>query len=304
MTNPVLDALKETTILACVSTRALGLERTDNTASAKVVEDNQAVNKAAKVKVNRLAGADHIHKAIVSLQSEASSILRRRSQPFGEEEKWRMLPNAFFEKLIGELAPVKQKHDALLDKLAAEGQSILDAAQKNVGTFDVRLPSLDELVNAYELTTEFRPIPESANFKGLNSNTIDKLREMHDQRLVAAVATAERNTLERFIDPVERFVDRMKAYDERIKKLANDPDSKDKTGIFRDTVITNIQELGEMVGAFNISGDPRLTQLGNQIRELQGIQPKQLRESELVRTEATARMQEIANNLKGWLGGA
>ncbi len=301
MTNPVLDALKETTVLACVSTRALGLERTDSTASAKVVEENHAVHKAAKVKVNRLAGADHIHKEIVSLQNEAASALRSMSQPFGEEDKWRMLPNANFERFVGTVSPIVTKHNGLVDSIT---QDILDKAQQNIGTFDVRLPTLDEMRASYQLTTDFRPIPESANFKGLNINTIEKLKAMHDARLEAAVHAAEKNTLERFVDPVERFVERMKAYDEREKKLAADPDLKDKTGIFRDTVITNIQELGSMVGAFNISGDPRLTQLGNQINDLMGIKPKQLRESEMVRTEAMVRAQEIVDNLHGWLGGA
>lgn len=305
MTNPVLDALKETTVLACVSTRALGLERTDNTASAKVIADNHAVTKAAKVKVNRLAGVDAIHKELVSLQGEAASALRSMSQPFGEEEKWRLLPNAFFEKCVTTISAIKRKHDAIkVERLEPNASEIIAEAQRNVGTFDVRLPTVEEMVSAYQITTDFRPIPESANFRGLNSNTIEKLQAMHDARLLAAVEAAEKNTLERFVDPIERFVDRMKAYDERLKKMAADPDYKDKTGIFRDSVITNIQELGEVLGAFNISGDPRLTQLGNQIKELQGIEPKQLRESELVRTEAMTRAQEIADNLKGWLGGA
>lgn len=300
MHNPVLDALKETTVLACVRTRALGLERTDRTASAKVVEEAGAVAKAAKVKVNRLAGADHIHKEIVSLQQEAAALLRRYSQPFGEEDVWRLLPNVRFEPFINGMSPIKIAHDDWVGKIT---QDILDKAANNVGTLDVRLPTLEEMKSAYELKTDFRPIPESANFRGLNENTINKLKEMHDARLAAAVESAERNTMERLVDPVERFIERMKAYEERLKKMEADPDYKDKHGIFRDTVITNIQELGENLGAFNISGDPRLTQLGNMINELAGIKPKQLRESELVRTEATERAREIAANLNSWLGG-
>jgi hypothetical protein len=303
MTNPVLDALKETTVLACVSTRALGLERTDNTASAKVIEDNHAVTKAAKVKVNRLAGADAIHKDIVSLQGEASATLRRYSQPFGEEEKWRLLPNALFERVIGELAPIKAKYDEKIEELRGKAAEILAQAGQNIGTFNVELPSIDEMINSYQLTTDFRPIPESANFRGLNENTVNKLREMHDHRLAAAVEMAERNSMERVLPHVERFIDRMKAYEEKMLRDEQDPDNKDKTGIFRDTVVTNIQEFADVLGAFNISGDPRLTQLGNDIREFGNIKPKQLRESALVRAEATSRAQEIVGNLNSWLGG-
>jgi len=301
MSNPVLDALKETTVLACVTTRALGLERTDSNASDKVIADNGAAPKAAKVKVNRLAGADQIHKNIVSLQNEAAQLLRANSQPFGEEEKWRLLPNARFEKVIAGMSPIKAKYDEQIKILQEQAQEILDLAAKNVGTFDVRLPTVDEMINAYQLNMEFRPIPESANFKGLNENTIKKLQEMHDVKLEEAVYSAQRNTLERFVDPIGRFIERMKAYDEREKKLAADPDLKDKTGIFRDTVVTNIQELGEVLGSFNISGDERLTQLGNMINEFTQVTPKKLRESELLRGEAVSRAQAIADNLNSWL---
>lgn len=302
MTNPVLDALKETTILARVTTRALGLERTDNTASRKVIEDANAVEKAAKVKVNRLAGADALHKEIVSCQQEASAALRGVSQPFGEEDSWRMLPNANFEKFVCGFSPIKTRHDELVQKVSDNAEDICAKAQQSVGTLDVRMPTPEELRAAYSISVEFRPIPESANFRGLNENTINKLREMHDARLAAAVAAAERDTMERFVDPIERFIERMGAYNERMKKLANDPDSKSKTGIFKDTIVSNIQELAEVVDSFNISGDERLTELGNQVRAFANIEPKKLRESELLRNEATSRAQEIANNLRGWLG--
>lgn len=301
MTNPVLDALKETTVLASVSTRALGLERTDNRASDKAIADAGATAKAAKVKVNRLAGADAIHKAIVSAQNEACALLRANSQPFGEEEKWRLLPNARFEYVIRGMNPIKQEYDKQIDLLKQNAAAILQKARQNIGSFDVQLPTVDEMVEAYEMSLDFRPIPDSANFKGLASTTIEKLQAMHDRKLEAAVESAQRNTLERLLDPVERFVERMKEYDKRVERLAQNPDSKEKTGIFRDSVVTNIKDLYDVLGSFNISGDPRFTQLGNDLKDLVGIKPDDLRDSQIVRAQATERMKQVADNLRSWL---
>lgn len=298
MTTPnlVLEALKHTTTLACVTTRSLGLTRIDRNASEKVNIDNGAISRAASVNVNRLAGADAHHKEITSIQNKATTMLKQMSQPFGEEDKWRLLPNACFEKFIRALGPIKQEYDAALERLRENAQDIIDTAKANVGNFEIKVPTIEEMLEAYEMRTDFRPIPEGANFRGLDENTINKLRQRHDAQLEAAVHIAEKNTLERFVDPLERFVERMKAYDE--KELVGD--SKKRTGVFRDSVITNIKDLHEVVKDFNITGNPKLAQLDIDLADLVSIKPDTLRESEMVRTKATTRAQEVLDNLKAW----
>lgn len=294
--NPVLEALKHTTTLASVRTRALGLTRIDRNASEKVNVDNGAISKAASVSVNRLAGADVFHKNITSIQNKATTMLKQMSQPFGEEDVWRLLPNAQFENFIKAIGPIKQEYDKALASLAENAPDIIEKAKANVGNFEIKVPTIEEMLGAYELRADFRPIPDGANFRGLDDNTINKLRRSHDTRLEQAVHIAEKDTLERFVDPLQRFVERMRAYDER---EAN-PDTKAKVGIFRDSVITNIKDLHEVLGSFNITGNPRLTQLGNDLAELVNTKPDTLRESQMVRTAQTARAQEVIDNLKAW----
>jgi hypothetical protein len=293
MTNPIIEALKETTILACVSTRALGLERTDKAASQRAVTENSAVAKAARVQVNRLAGADDLHKTIVSIQNMAAQVLKANSQPFGEEDKWRLLPNVRFEKFLQQMHPIKLDYDKAIDRLRNEAPAIIDAARANVGTFDVSLPSVEEMIGAYEMRTDFRPVPDSSNFRGLNENTINKLRERTDNQIANAVSIAQTDTLKRFVDPLERFIERMQAYDTR--------EPGKKAGIFRDTVVTNIKELHEVLDSFNITGDERLTQLGNLLGSLVNTTPQELRDLPVIRQSATSRAQEVLSNLNDWL---
>lgn len=294
--NPVLEALKHTTTLACVTTRALGLNRKDSAASEKVNIDNGAISKAASVSVNRLAGADAFHKDITAIQSKACTLLKQMSQPFGEEDKWRLLPNAQFENFIRAMGPIKNDYDRALAQLAENAPDIIEKAKANVGNFEIKVPTVDEMLGAYEMRADFRPIPDGANFRGLDDNTINKLRQRHDARLEEAVHIAEKDTLERFVDPLQRFVERMKAYDER---EAN-PDTKSKVGIFRDSVVTNIKDLHAVLDSFNITGNPKITQLGNDLADLVNVKPDTLRESVSVRTAQTARAQEVIDNLKTW----
>ena len=301
MDNYVLEALKQTTTLACIETGALGLERIDRAASEKANADAGAVRKAGTVRVNRLAGADEFHKQIISIQHSACALLKSKSQPFGEEDKWRLLPNAQFEALVQSLAPIMEEYKHAVQVLEENADSILERAARNVGTFDVKLPTKAELVGRYRLRPEFRPIPDGANFRGLDSNTIEKLRERHDARLEEAVHIAQKDTLERFAAPLQNFVQRMVAYDEReIRINAGDTKGKDKTGCFRDSVVGNIKELHDVLKSFNITGDSRFDELYEDLKDLVNVKPDALRDNQPVREAMTARAKAVIDNLNDW----
>lgn len=302
MDNPVLEALKQTTVLACIETGALGLERIDRAASDKANAAAGAVHKAAAVKVNRLAGADEYHKKIISIQHEATALLKACSQPFGEEDKWRMLPNVHFEPFVQKLAPIAAEFNKAVEDLRFNAAGVLRRAANNVGDFDVgELPTPEQMVGSYRLRPEFRPIPEGSNFRGLSEGTIEKLRQRHDARLEEAVHIAQHNTLERFVDPLNNFVQRMVAFDKREEEInAGKHDKKNKTGVFRDSVVSNIKELHDVLKSFNITGDEKFDELYDGLKELVVVKPDTLRDNQPVREAMTARARQVVDNLKAW----
>jgi hypothetical protein len=299
-TDPIVSAVKETCILASIKLSALGLTRTDKNASRKVSEDHSAVAGAAKVVVHRLAGADEHHRAITAAQNQAKQALKRRSMPYGDDDSWRLLPNKQFEPLLADLAHAKKSFDDAKRHLDRAAQDIIDQVRTNIGSLDIPVPTVDELTNAYSMTTEFRPVPDSACFHHLPEAVSRKLTKHLDQRVAAAFEKAQTNTMERLIPPLEHFIERMQKYNER-EKIINNGEDPGKHGRFNDTVVGNIKEIFDVLNDFNVVGDERLTELGNQLASLANVEPDTLRKNADVRSAAEVRAREVVAALNGWL---
>lgn len=301
MSNPILDALMETHTIIKLKKRSLVLRRIVKNASGKVDADHGAIDGASQVTANRLAGADEWHKKICAVQNAVSTVIDQYTQPYTEEPGCGLLPNLNFELVVGALHPLIKEHDQLVEQNRQYAAETVRRAALGVGTLDVRLPTEEEIANGYELKVEFKPIPDSSNFKGFHQSTIDKLRQQHDAKLEAAVLAAEQHTLNRFVKPIDKFIEGMKAYEERLERMNAEPEKKDLVGVFRDTLVGNIKELWEQLDKFNISGDPRFTQLGNDLASLVNAEPKELRDNPVLRSAAVDRAKQVADNLNSWL---
>ncbi len=298
-TNPIVEALRSTTTRARVTSSALGLSRTDKQATKDVTASSGAVSGAARVVVSRLAGADEHHKAIVAAQANARKVLFSMSMPYGDEEGWRILPNANFERFVREFGTAKRTYQAAYDQLAANADDVLAAVRSNKGTLAIDVPTKDELLAAYSLDFSLEDYPVG-NFTGLPDAVAAKLSSRMQTRMEQAVEQATIDTLSRFVGPLEHFVDRMKAFSKREQEIANGAEPT-KHGIFRDTVVTNIKQLYDVLDAFNIAGDERLLDLKNSLASLAEVDPDVLRDNVQVRDAGIDRASQVLANLNSWL---
>ena len=299
LSNDAINAaVRETCILATIRFRALGLKRTDKDASSKVAEDAGAVIGAARVVVSRLPGADEHHRAITKAQNETRKVLVALSMPFGNDESWRLLPNANWEKLLKAYAGTKHQFDAALAALKADASSIIARARHNLGTLNIDVPSEEELVSAYDIKSEFREVPEG-NFRGMPDAVSVKLKRHVERNIAAAIENATMDTLSRFVGPLSHFVERMRKYDEREQYLAEGKDIG-REGCFRDSIVTNIKELAEVAGSLNVTSDPRITLLASMAQAI-AVEPETLREDGSARAGAVQKAETMLSNLNDWL---
>jgi hypothetical protein len=297
----ITSAVRETCVLAKITTSSLGLSRTDKAASKRASADNHAVDGAARVVVSRLAGADEVHKEITAAQRDAAAALKRLSMPY-DEDGWRILPNAKFETFLQELGRHKATFDAAMAKLNAEADAIIGKAMANKGDFDIEVPTRDELVGAYSLTNAFQPVPDGSTFKGLPPAVAEKLARAVEKRVAAAVEAAHVDTLKRLLSPLEYFVERMQSYDQREQELAAGKEVG-RHGVFRDTALTNVQEIVNMLEAFNITSDERLAQIKAMLDPFTRptLTADRLRSDDKVRQALTGRAAKAVSNLNEWL---
>jgi hypothetical protein len=301
-TTSLSDALRNVAMVADVSTSALGLTRTDKSASRKANQDHAAKDGAGKVVVNRFAGADEKIKKIMDLQTAAQANLKRNSMLWGQTKR-RLLPNANFQRWLTEHTAINDAFELAHKELLDDADAILAAAKANIGTFNVDLPTKDDMRDAFSLSYALEPIPDPKQFghvmggndliEGMDAH----LQHQFEENMRAAYTNAVQDTAERLAKPLENLAERMDAYDKRERDVANGK-NPGKEGYFRDSIIENVKEISAVFGNLNVLGDSHLAGIAKKLDAFGKITPDLLRKRGDVRGAVAARAREVLKDLE------
>jgi hypothetical protein len=304
--DSISDALRQVAMVADVSSSALGLTRTDRQASRKSEQDHAAKDGASTVRVNRFAGADEKIKAIMDLQKEASANLRRNSMQWGNSKR-RLLPNANFQRFIEGHTSIDDRFKLAVKSLVDDADLIIAEAKKNIGTFNVDLPTKEEMANAFSLSYELEPIPDGRQFgqftgdeADLTGKVSEQLRYQFEENMRASYNSAMLDTAQRLAKPLENLAERMEAYDRREKDLANGKDPG-REGYFRDTILENVQQIADVFGNMNVLGDARMDAIAKKLSAFSKLDAEILRKRGDFRVAVAARAKDILKDLDGIL---
>jgi hypothetical protein len=298
----VADAVRESAMLARIRCKALGLTRTDKDASRRTVSDHQSVEGAARVVVSRLPGVDDLHRRIVQAQNDARQALREVSAPWNGDDGFRLLPNARYLPLLDTLGPIRTEFDAAMHELTHQVDDIIAKAKANLGGFQVDVPTRDELLGAYTLEDLYQPIPDSEAFRSLPPEVQEKLSRQLDAQVASAVEAANRDTLERLLKPTLHLAERLKAFSERERALAAG-ESVGRHGVFRDSVLGNLQGLVRVLADLDVVGDARVADIRKLLQPLadERLTPDVLRDNAKAREAVAKRADVVAARLREWL---
>lgn len=297
--NLLSNALREVAMIAEVKTTALGLNRADKQAAQKTNTDFQAHQGAARVSVNRLAGADDLHRDITALQEAIRANLHAYTTSWGMTSR-RLLPNANFEPWIREHARLQGEFETKRAHLIAEAPNLIRKAEAALGHFNVRPPSVEEIERAYSVSYGLEPIPDGKQFSGLPDAANDWLTEQFEHNISTAYREAQLDALKRLSEPLEALVDRIGAYDERMDKLEKG-DDPGRVGIFRDTLVSNVQDIGAVFGSFNLTQDPKMQNFADRLAIFMNASPDDLRKNDDLRASAKQQAQSLIDDLNDML---
>src|SRR5216684_998322 len=114
-----------------------------------------------------------------------------------------------------------------------------------------------------------------------------------ETRVQSQIALAVKDIWTRLSSVVAKMSERLNAYTETENGVV---------GTFRDTLVTNIVELLDVVPLLNITSDPAIDQFCKRIRrELTAHSPEELRDSEIVRKDTARRADDILSQMSGYL---
>jgi len=130
-------------------------------------------------------------------------------------------------------------------------------------------PSKDQLRDRFSIRYRITPVPDADHFiADLASDDTERVKRDIESHIEEQLHDAVGDLYRRLAEAVERVSER----------LTEDGDGKPL--VFRDTMISNIRDLVDVVPRLNIFGDQRLARLCEHVKErIAGVEPDSLRPS-------------------------
>ena len=185
----------------------------------------------------------------------------------------RLLPSALFMGYTAEIRRFKTEYQALVRTLVAAYPAEVQAARNRLGTMYCPddYPETCELHNKFDIAVEFIPVPDAKDFRvDVSEETAQEIRDQITESVNARQTQAVKDCYRRVHDVVSKLYERLSVED----------------AVFKDSLISNARDLMSVLPGLNITQDPELDTLHQEINALL-VSPQTLRTDPVAR-KATA----------------
>jgi hypothetical protein len=261
--------------------------------------DVTAQNNAAK-------GVANVHKKLLGDCAELDAVQKfaanARNAHYAMTMPWsdlglRLCPtekyidvNGYERTMTGLQTEFARLTDAFLNAYDWEIQN----AQLKLGAlFNVdEYPSREALASKFRFRFVAIPLPDAGDWRlDIGNEAASAMREQYEKFYTEQLGKAMADVWERAHDALTKMSERLDYSDDTTKK------------VFRDTLVTNVQDIVDLLGTMNVTGDPNMTEAHKRLAAaMQGITPDALREDVYLRAQTKRQVDDvrkIINNLPG-----
>ena len=193
-------------------------------------------------------------------------------------ERYTELMDGFRERMVRERARFIEDYDDNVD------QARLDLGK----LFRIEdYPSKEALQDKFSIRYRITPVQDAEQFMAkLATDDVDRVKRDIEQQIEERLHDAVGDLYRRFGEAVERVSERLQE------------DDNGKPLVFRDSMISNIRDLVDVVPRLNIFGDDELARLCEQVKDkIASVEPDSLRPSKTFDPVARARVKRDADDL-------
>lgn len=264
--------------------------KVDKRAAAEVATThNVASNKGTYYKSLVEGGALEEIKVIAT---KARAAHYRRTLPWSDAGP-RILSNLGYLDYMAEIAALRDEFDVQVEKFVVEYPALREEAKRLLGSLfnEADYPSTAVVSAKFSMETVVMPIPRGEDFRcDIGDAEVEAIRQSIEQGTTRAVETCMTDAFNRVLKVTEALMDRLGTDD----------------AVFRDSLITNARDLADILPSLNITSDPVLTDLTNQlVNNICVHEPEALRHNKTTRRQAyDAAMKMNAGLIDFFSGGA
>ena len=137
------------------------------------------------------------------------------------------------------------------------------------------------------------PLPDANDFRvTLGDEEKDRIKRQIAASVEASLTVASRELGQRMYEAVSHMAERLSAYKATDRGIEHP---------FRDSIVTNLVKLVDVMPRLNVTGDPELERLTSEVRAFLLVDPAELRKSESVRTDTAMKAARIATQMGAYM---
>lgn len=263
------------------------------TGDARMVDDIVASRKNERdtVEARKVLIKPEALNAPKAVRSRARSYFFEKTSPWIDGGTRVLASNLYFE-LCEKMREFESEYEqTVLTSIIKPYSALKGEARKRLGDLykDEDYPSVEQLKAKFSWKMSVLPIPDKGDWRvdlGNHDNGI--IQKQIDDQVKQACATVTRDLYQRLHKVVTKLTDTL----------------KDADATFRDSLLTNITEICDMLPVMNVAGDPGLEKLAADARKaLTAVPAATLREDPKKRKAVKNAADDLLAKMAGYIGG-
>ena len=214
-----------------------------------------------------------------------------------DDNGYRVLPAAAYMDHTERMRELSNRFSPAVETLAQQfGQLVEEAKVRLGGLFRHEdYPTPEELRTKFSFETKVMPLPDATDFRvALGDEEKERIKRQITAAVEASLQVASRELWQRLYEAVSHLAERLQAYKVTEEGVEHP---------FRDSIVTNLVKLVDVLPKLNVTGDPELERLAAQVRDSLLIDPHELRKSDSVRSETAKTAMAIATRMAAYMTG-
>jgi hypothetical protein len=288
VSNVDIVSISSSAMLVDLSIRSWTGTKIDRVTSNEIDIAKETQVSGGKYQKNLFAGTNDLHD-INKFDSRIRAWNIGQTLPWSDKGQ-RLLPSAkFFDYKKGISTYEGIRQDMIL-KFLDRYDILIDESSVALGKLFDRnnYPSIQQVTGQFEFSYSFLPVPTMGDFRvDIGNDAVAELQEQFTRSVNGRIGDAMNDVSLRLQDCLTRMSDRLADSDDNAG-------ASSKKKIFRDTLITNAQELCEALRHMNLTKDPKIEEARKQLSKVvSGVDAETLRDSEHARKEVKAEVDDI-----------
>jgi hypothetical protein len=208
----------------------------------------------------------------------------RLTKPWADNGQ-RLLPTKLLLEYQGAMGKCKTEFEFLVDKFVVKYDTLVAAAAFQLGTLfdrDEYLPG-SQIARKFAIETSFSPLPIAGDFRvDIESEVQQQLITQYEAKSKALLAQSTQDSWTRLHKVLSNLSERLVIEEDGTKRK------------FHDTLVSNAEELCELLDALNVTADPDLERARSKLLDaMTGVTPKELRTEDSTRIETKRKVDAI-----------